>query len=96
MPNPPHTPGSVHITGPDDPHGFDNIATLNRPSFGDHKCPVCHGHGEWNDELFAGGRAIVKACPTCEGFGWIGPSGKHVRLDIVLRNGSPHWVLIVE
>ncbi|SDC11888.1 hypothetical protein SAMN05444678_101396 [Sphingomonas sp. YR710] len=92
----PHEPAPIHIVGPDDLHALDNIATPNRPSFGERKCPMCHGHGEWNDEYFVSGRAIVKACPTCEGFGWLVHNGHHVRIDIMLIQGLPHWALIIE
>lgn len=83
-------------TGPDDPHAFENIPVQERLDFADHKCAKCGGHGEWNAEVFGGGRCIVKMCDVCHGFGWLGHNGETARMDIIQVNGHPQWVLLID
>lgn len=82
--------------GPNDDHAFENLPVLHRPKFGDHQCPICHGHGAWNNQFFAHGRVIIQECDTCNGRGWLGAHDERLRHDIVMKNGHPAWVLVIE
>ena len=91
----PHASNIVHCDGADSPHAFDIVPEKPRNGSLDAKCPVCHGHGEWNVEIdlvsFRCKRAI---CDRCLGAGWVETGTDPIALpDIELSaDGHPHWV----
>lgn len=82
----------IQITGPDDLLAFDGLPNQRRPAWAAHRCSICRGHGEWNDQLFGGGRVIVKPCSDCNGAGWVGDNGEVGTSDIIMVDGHPRWV----
>ncbi|MGK6323157.1 hypothetical protein ACMGDM_08720 [Sphingomonas sp. DT-51] len=96
MPHPSHV---VRCAGPDAPHALDLVPLQPRNGALDARCPVCHGHGQWNVEIdlvsFRCQRAI---CPHCLGAGWVETGDDPIgHPDIVMSpEGYPKWVVDYE
>ncbi len=91
-----HASDIVHCDGPDSPHAFDTVPLQPRTGSLDAKCPVCHGHGQWNTEIdLIGFRCKRAICDRCHGAGWIETGSDPVgRADIVMTpEGYPQWVV---
>jgi hypothetical protein len=92
----PHASNIVRCDGPDSPHAFDIIPLKPRNGMLDARCPVCHGHGEWNVEIdlvsFRSKRAV---CDRCLGAGWVETGTDPVGYpDIELSpQGKPRWIV---
>ena len=53
---------------PGDPHAYDGIPLRDRTGDLDARCPVCAGHGQWNNEFdLVTQRSKRTICPTCGG-----------------------------
>ncbi|TPG13206.1 hypothetical protein [Sphingomonas oligophenolica] len=92
----PHASNIVHCDGPDSPHAFDIIPLRPRNGSLDARCPICHGHGQWNTEIdlvsFRCKRAI---CDHCYGAGWVETGDDPIGFpDIVTTpEGYPKWIV---
>ena len=92
----PHESNIVQCDGPDSPHAFDIVPLQPRNGSLDARCPICHGHGQWNSEIdlvsFRCKRAI---CDYCNGAGWIETGDDPIAVpDIVMTpEGYPKWVV---
>jgi len=90
-----HPRNIVTCTGPADPHAFDGIPLRPRTGELDRPCPLCHGHGQWNDEIdLASQRSIRHICPKCDGRVWIETGDDPVPTPDIERdaNGHPRWI----
>ncbi|MBB3691829.1 hypothetical protein [Sphingomonas sp. BK580] len=92
----PHASHVVECAGPDCPHAFDIIPLQPRNGALDARCPVCHGHGQWNVEIdLVSFRCKRAVCPRCLGAGWVETGSDPVgHPDIVMNAGGyPEWVV---
>ncbi len=92
----PHSSDTIHCTGPDSPHAFDNIPLQARNGELDSRCPVCRGYGQWNAEIdLVSFRCIRAICDRCHGAGWIETGDDPVAIpDIVMTpEGQPMWTV---
>ena len=69
-----------------------------QPRYGtlDAKCPVCHGHGQWNTEIdLVSFRSKRACCDHCRGAGWVETGSDPVgHADIVMTpEGYPAWTV---
>ena len=81
---------------PGDPHAFEGIPIIARTRDLDAPCPVCSGHGQWNNEFdLASQRSKRTICPTCQGRGWIETGSDPVASDdiVMSEGGYPDWVV---
>jgi hypothetical protein len=91
----PHASNTVTCSGPESPHAFDNIPLCPRNGSLDAVCPVCKGHGQWNDQIdLVSFRCSRTICDCCHGMGWIETGDDPDAVpDIVLSpEGYPMWV----
>lgn len=92
----PHASNIVRCAGPDSPNAFDNIPLQPRNGMLDARCPICHGHGQWNAEIdLVGLRSQRAICDHCYGAGWVETGDDPVGLlDIVMApEGYPKWIV---
>ena len=84
----------VTCHGPADAHAFDDIPLRPRTGKLDELCPTCHGHGQWNREIYAQGRVKPEGCDHCMGLGWLETGHDAIPVpDIVLGpGGHPRWI----
>jgi hypothetical protein len=90
-----HETRIVHCSGPLDLHAFQGISVLPRDGDLDALCPLCAGHGQWNDEIdLTSQRSRRHVCETCDGRGWIETGDDLVSAhDVVMSvEGYPQWV----
>lgn len=84
---------------PGDPHAFDGIPRMVRGGDLDSPCPICHGHGQWNNEFdLASQRSKRTICPNCEGRGWIETGSDPIATDdiVLTEEAYPDWVVRLE
>lgn len=82
--------------GPEDEHAYDVISECPRTRNLDARCPTCHGHGQWNEEIdLVSFRSKRATCGHCYGSGWIETGDHLVEVpDIVMTPlGYPAWIL---
>lgn len=92
----PHASTIVYCAGPDSPHAFDIIPLCPRNGTLDARCPICHGHGQWNTEIdLVSFRCVRAICDTCHGAGWVETGSDPIGLpDIVLApEGYAKWIV---
>jgi len=91
-----HASNIVLCTGPEDPYALFNISLVPRNGALDARCPVCHGHGQWNAEIdLVSMRSKRAICDNCYGAGWV-ETGNDARAvpDIVMTpEGYPKWII---
>ena len=91
-----HATNITHPAGPDAPHALDLVPLKPRKGTLDAKCPICHGHGEWNAEIdLVSFRCKRAVCDRCAGAGWVETGSDPVGFpDIALSaEGTPQWVV---
>jgi hypothetical protein len=91
-----HPSAIVDCAGPDSPHAFDNVPLQPRNGTLDARCPICHGHGQWNTSIdLVSFRCQRTACGECLGAGWVETGDDPVAVpDIVLTpEGYPKWII---
>lgn len=92
----PHSSNIVLCDGPDSPHAFDIVPQQPRNGALDARCPICHGHGQWNTQIdLVSFRCIRAICGHCNGAGWIETGKDPVGVsDIVMApEGYPKWIV---
>ncbi|CAN5760018.1 hypothetical protein BH11PSE6_BH11PSE6_27730 [soil metagenome] len=90
----PHASMIVTCTGPDCPNAFDIVPLQPRNGTLDAVCPVCKGHGQWNNEIdLVSFRCKRTICDRCHGAGWVETGADPVVLpDIEMTaEGYPKW-----
>lgn len=90
-----HESRLVENLSPGDPHSFDGIPLRYRSGNLDQVCPLCRGHGQWNNEFdLVSQRSKRTICPTCEGRGWLEIGGDPVYADdvVIAEGGYPGWI----
>jgi hypothetical protein len=90
-----HEKRIVICLGPQDPHAFDGIPAQPRRGNLDRVCPVCFGHGQWNQEIdLVSQRCKRHICDKCDGRGWIETGDDMVPTPEIVRgpDGAPRWV----
>lgn len=90
-----HETRIITCTCADDAHALDGVSPQPRTGALDRRCPVCHGHGQWNREIdLASQRSKRCLCPKCDGRGWIETGDDLVPShDTALSDqGLPMWI----
>ena len=90
----PHASTIVTCNGPDCPNAFDIVPLQPRNGTLDAVCPVCKGHGQWNNEIdLVSFRCKRTICDRCHGAGWVETRDDPVVLpDIEMTaEGYPKW-----
>ncbi|MGX7953155.1 hypothetical protein ACWPM1_11395 [Tsuneonella sp. HG249] len=91
-----HESRVVANLSPGDRHSFDGIPFRHRSGNLDRICPLCAGHGQWNNEFdLASQRSKRTICPTCDGRGWIETGSDMVHSDdiVLSESGYPDWIV---
>lgn len=91
-----HPSNVAYCTGPDSPHAFDLVPLQPRNGSLDARCPVCHGHGQWNVEIdLVSFRCKRAACGQCLGAGWVETGDDPIGIPDIVRTpeGYPKWIV---